>query len=764
MSLFARQGSKLRSPLAQRFVLGIVLASSAIILMLTATQIYFDYRSEVGKIDRLLRQIEDVHLKPLTQSSWAANSKDLQLQVEGIIRIGNVELVEVREGSNVVATAGRRASSELVERQYPMTYVYRDKAREIGTLTVMVGLDPIYRQLWREALGIFISNATVISLMAVFAFLLFDRLVNRPLLQIATYMNARELTMPMSPLTLKRPVQSRPDEFDELVTAINLDGSRIMESRVALQKSGELFDSIVEHIPVMVFVKRASDLRFERFNLYGEKLLGYSRNDLIGKSDYDLWPKAQADDLVALDRKTLASSEVTEIPNEAIKNASGETRYLHTWKTVLRDEGGKPTHLLGISLDITERIQSEVSRASLEAQLRESQKMQAIGTLAGGIAHDFNNILAAILGNTQLAREDSIGNAAALQSLEEIRKAGTRARDLVKQILSFSRRQPTDRRRIALTHVVEESAQLLRATLPPRIALQVRYGTAAPEVLADATQIQQLIINLATNALQAMSEGAGSISIDLDTIVLDAAQVLAQPQLDALHEAHRGRTVRLSVSDSGPGMDAAMLERIFEPFFTTKAPGEGTGLGLSVVHGIVQGHEGGIVVDSAPGEGTTFCIYLPAAEEAAEVVDATVAGKAAEGAPALHRDSGQHIFYLDDEEALVLLVKRLLERRGYRVSGYVQQDEALAALRANPLAFDLVLTDYNMPGMSGLDVAREARSIRADLPVAIASGFLDETLRAEAAKVGVRDIIFKAIEIDEFCTAVQAVAASAKAS
>jgi len=732
--------------------------------MLTATQIYFDYRSEVGKIHRLLRQIEDVHLKPLTQSSWAVNSKDLQVQVEGIIRIGNVEFVEVREGSNVVATAGRRASSELVERQYPMTYVYLDKAREIGTLTVTVGLDPIYRQLWREALGIFISNATVISLVAVFAFLLFDRLVNRPLLQIATYMNARELNMPISPLTLKRLVQSRPDEFDELVTAINLNGSKIMESQVALQKSEEIFDSMVEHIPVMVFVKRASDLRFERFNLYGEKLLGYSRNYLIGKSDYDLWPKAQADDLVALDRKTLASSEVTEIPNEAVKNANGETRYLHTWKTVLRDEGGKPTHLLGISLDITERIQSEVSRASLEAQLRESQKMQAIGTLAGGIAHDFNNILAAILGNTQLAREDSIGNAAALQSLEEIRKAGTRARDLVKQILSFSRRQPTDRRRIALAHVVEESVQLLRATLPPRIALQVRYGTAVPEVLADATQMQQLIINLATNATQAMSEGAGSISIDLDTIVLDAAQVLAQPQLDALHEADPGRTVRLSVSDSGPGMDAAMLERIFEPFFTTKAPGEGTGLGLSVVHGIVHGHKGDIVVDSAPGEGTTFCIYLPAAEEAAEVVDATVSGKAAEGAPALHRDSGQHIFYLDDEEALVFLVKRLLERRGYRVSGYVQQGEALAALRANPLAFDLVLTDYNMPGMSGLDVAREARSIRADLPVVIASGFLDETLRAEAAKVGVRDIIFKAIEIDEFCTAVQAVAASAKAS
>jgi len=421
----------------------------------------------------------------------------------------------------------------------------------------------------------------------------------------------------------------------------------------------------------------------------------------------------------------------------------------------------------GVSLifrDITGRKRDEAARDALEAQLRESQKMQAIGTLAGGIAHDFNNILAAILGNTKLAREDSAGNASALVSLDEVHKAAIRARDLVQQILSFSRRQSTERKVIALAAVVAESEHFLRATLPPRLALRVRCAADAPAVLADTTQMQQVIINLVSNAMQAMSEGRGQIDIGLDTVTLDAALGVTHPQLQALCASHPVKTVRLSVSDDGPGMDANTLARIFEPFFTTKPVGEGTGLGLSVVHGIVQVHEGAIVAESAPGKGTTFTLYLPVAAEAATALVSNETGGGKASTPAFGLDGGKHILYLDDDDSLVFLVKRFLERRGYRVSGFSSQSEALAALRADPAAFDLLLTDYNMPGMSGLDVAREGRSIRADLPVAIASGFLDETLRQAAAAAGVRDLIFKAIDLDDFCAAVQAVAGDTGAS
>ena len=401
--------------------------------------------------------------------------------------------------------------------------------------------------------------------------------------------------------------------------------------------------------------------------------------------------------------------------------------------------------------DITARKRAEAARESLEGQLRESQKMQAIGTLAGGIAHDFNNIIAAILGNTELARQDASGNPLAMESLGEIHKSATRARSLVQQILSFSRRQPTTRKPIALTPVIEDAVRLLRATLPGRVVvdLQAEEGTAL--VLADSTQIQQVTINLVNNATQAMQDAPGRVDLRVDTVTLDAAFAQAHPALRGLHAAHPGRTVRFSIADNGPGMDAATLGRIFEPFFTTKPIDEGTGLGLSVVHGIVQTHEGAITVDSQPGKGSTFTVYLPTVQ--AEVADAPAEPDTEAAIAEVETSDGRRILYLDDDASLVSLVTRLLGRRGYRVSGFIDQQEALAAIRANPAAFDLVVTDYNMPGMSGLDVARETRAIRADLPVAVASGFVDEELQVQAGGAGVRELIFKASAAEEFCAA-----------
>ena len=408
------------------------------------------------------------------------------------------------------------------------------------------------------------------------------------------------------------------------------------------------------------------------------------------------------------------------------------------------------------------------ARVSLEAQLREAQKMQAIGTLAGGIAHDFNNIIATILGNVQLARDDARGNLPALESLEEIRKAGSRARDLVQQILSFSRRQPTDKKPLALMTVVDETVRLLQALLPARIRLEARCAPGVPRVLADATQIGQVLINLATNAMQALHDAPGLIRIRLDSALLDAALAATEPALAALHGRHPGVVVHLSVEDDGPGMDAATRSRIFEPFFTTKPVNEGTGLGLSVVHGIVQGHEGVIVVASAPGQGTRFDIYLPALASAPEGAAAdgrsvTMAGSLPQPAvpelpavpPLPGSSAGRHILYLDDDPALVLLLRRLLERQGYRVSAFTSQAAALAAVRATPDGFDLVVTDYNMPGMSGLEVVRQVRAINARQAVVIASGFVDDALRSAAAAAGADDVILKASAAEDFCAVLE---------
>ncbi len=437
----------------------------------------------------------------------------------------------------------------------------------------------------------------------------------------------------------------------------------------------------------------------------------------------------------------------------------GTRRWLETNAAPMRDAEGRVTMVLGITRDITARKQAEAARASLEAQLRESHKMQAIGTLAGGVAHDFNNIIATILGNTELARQDVGANQAALVSLSEIRKAATRARDLVQQILSFSRRQPTEKKLIALAPVIEESARLLRATLPASLVLHVSCAAAVPNVLADVTQIKQVLINLATNAMQAMRGASGRIDIRLDTVMLDAALADTHPELAQLLAMHPGCTVRIRMSDDGSGMDAATLERVFEPFFTTKAVGEGTGLGLSVVHGIVQTHDGAMTVRSQLGKGSTFTFYLPTVPAHAEVP--TSGESAAATPPTPNQDNGPRVLYIDDDESLVLLVQRLLQQRGFRVSSYIDQRQALNALRANPDAFDLVVTDYNMPGMSGLDVARAVRLIRADLPVAVASGFIDEALRAQAAAAAIQELIFKADVMEDFCEVIQRLARTA---
>jgi PAS domain S-box-containing protein len=409
----------------------------------------------------------------------------------------------------------------------------------------------------------------------------------------------------------------------------------------------------------------------------------------------------------------------------------------------VRDEHGEITGIDGALQDITERTNAEQARTSLEAQLRESQKMEAIGTLASGIAHDFNNILATILGNIDLARQDAAANWQALVSLDEIQKAGFRARDLVQQILTFSRRQPTLHRVVSLAAVVEETVRLLRATLPGGVRIECRCAADTPSVLADPTQVQQVVLNLGTNAAHAMEGQPGRIDILVESVALDEAS--AQSNLTL----RPGRYARVVVSDTGRGMDSATLRRIFEPFFTTKPPGKGTGLGLSVAHGIMQAHEGAIVAHSQPGKGSRFELYFPRAQGVADALAIPeVAAWAGEG-------HGQHILYIDDDEAHLFLIRRTLERWGYRVSAYLEQGEALDALRAGAEQFDLVITDFKMPGISGTEVAQAIRRVRRDLPVVVVSGYINEELRAQAATAGVRELVFKAQEMEELRDVVQ---------
>lgn len=405
--------------------------------------------------------------------------------------------------------------------------------------------------------------------------------------------------------------------------------------------------------------------------------------------------------------------------------------------------------------DLTGKKREEARRNALEAQLRESHKMQAVGTMAGGIAHDFNNILHAILGNVELAKADCAPSSTVHESLLEIDKAGRRARDLVRQILTFSRNEAPRRAAVSLAEVAHDTERLLRVTLPPEIELTLHLPPDLPPVLADATQVEQALLNLCTNAMHAVGSGRGRITVD-------AALTQPDEQLRANLGLAAGDYVALRVRDNGPGIDAVTLPRIFEPFFTTKPVGQGTGLGLAVVHGVMRTHGGAIDVQSAPGQGSSFTLYFPvAAEPQQDAPPAAAATEPPETAPAsqAHTTKRQrHVMYVDDDEALVFLVRRLLRRRGYEVSGFTDPREAAEALRAAPTRYDLLVTDYNMPGYSGLDLVRAAHAIRPDLPVALASGYVTTEIEQAALAEGARALIHKPNDVAELCATVDRLA------
>jgi PAS domain S-box-containing protein len=415
-----------------------------------------------------------------------------------------------------------------------------------------------------------------------------------------------------------------------------------------------------------------------------------------------------------------------------VRRPNGQVLWIRSQGRVIeRDATGRALRAVGTNSNITARKESEALRQALEAQLREAQKLEAIGILAGGIAHDFNNIMAAILGNVELARQDVGAGHAAQASLAQIQKAGLRARNLVQQILAFSRRQPNEFVRRPLRPVVEETAAMLHAMAGPSVVMAVKLCRQPVDAMANPTQLQQVLMNLGSNAWQALPDGNGHVEIGLDTLSFSDGDGPRPGNLPAGDYAH------LWVSDDGCGMDEATRQHIFEPFFTTKPVGQGTGLGLAVAHGIVEAHQGVITVSTAPGQGSRFDVYLPlvAHESLPMPLDTALA-------PAL-LGHGERVLYVDDDEVMVVMVQRLLERLGYHATCVLDAREAIALVERDPSQFDVVVTDYNMPHCTGLDVARALARLRPDLPVAISTGYLSDELRLGAAEAGVRGLMQK---------------------
>ena len=433
-----------------------------------------------------------------------------------------------------------------------------------------------------------------------------------------------------------------------------------------------------------------------------------------------------------------------------MRRADGSPMWVSLSTRPIFDDAGRPTGALGMLTDINERRQAEERRAALETQLRDAQKMEAIGTLAGGIAHDFNNILAAIIGNVAAARQDAAIGLSGDTSLGQIERAAVRARSLVQQILTFSRMQAQELHTQALQPVIDETVDMLRAALPAQVELRVKLPAGPVHVRADATQIQQIVMNLCTNAWHALPAGRGRIEVGLaveDSVPAAQADAAGTwpPALLAGARAH------LWIADNGSGMDEATRARVFDPFFTTKQVGHGTGLGLAVVHGIVSGHGGAINVESALGVGSRFDLWFPLENAPEEAVESQ------HGVLEAPPGTGQHVLCVDDDPAMVLMVDGLLRRAGYRVTTFEQPAAALARVRADPRAFDIVVTDFNMPEMNGMELASAIARAAPHLPIIITSGFISDEMRQQAGELQIGALLQKEYTLERLAGLVHAV-------
>ena len=516
--------------------------------------------------------------------------------------------------------------------------------------------------------------------------------------------------------------------------------------RASEDRFRELFNNMGSGVAVYTPSPDGRKFYFKEINPAGLKIGNLRREEVIGREVEEIFPGVARLGLLEVFRRVWQSGKPEHHPVSAY-----EDQRLKLWvdNYVCRLPSGE---VVAIYDDVTKRMQNEQERARLEEQLRQSQKLEAIGTLAGGIAHDFNNVLMAIMGHAELAKEDLPPGSPAAESVEQVLVASERAKKLVRQILSFSRREEPNKIALEVATLVEEVFTLLRASIPTTIEMRLVQPLDRGQALADPVQIQQVIMNLCSNAAQAMEKKGGLLTLGLERVDLDSETAQAYAMLEA------GTYLRLSVTDTGVGMTGEVMSRVFEPFFTTKPAGRGTGMGLAVAHGIAASHGGTITAYSEPGKGSRFNLYLPlygGADQWAQE-PAPVAGD--------FRGQGERIIFVDDEPALATLGQRMLVGLGYRVRSFDDPTVALQAFRADPSDCDLLITDYTMPRLTGVELAAEFLKVRPELPAIVCTGFNSQLREDRARRLGIKAVLYKPLARADLAAAVRRVLEAGGAS
>lgn len=726
----------LKSKISKVLVIYIVIFSSAITLILTAIQLRLDYNNGIKFIHQKVNQVKLTNLASITQSLWTLDQSSIQLQLDGLSRINDIVYVKITSNNDeLIAAAGEVNTKNIITESITLSQNYRGKDTYLGTLTIIATKENIYQQLLDTVIVILISQAIKTFLVSIFILFLFYYLVTRHLEKIADYSAKLELTSKPEPLVLHRTrfKKYHDDELKRVVDSINRMSNNIYTSYNELisnqkelsereAKFSAMYDAISDAV-VLVDIDR----RIIQTNPAFISMFGYSFEELEGHTTHMLYANPDEYDKKGNELYNPNVYSKSSIYAVEYHRKDGSTFPGETLGAAITLTDGTQIGFVGIIRDISDRILAEKHEQQLQQRLQQSQKIEAIGQLTGGIAHDFNNILASVLGYSELSMMalEKYNDKDLNDYINQINLAGERARDLVAQMLAFSRSSPGEPQLIELPSLINEVVLLLRPTIPSSIELLTEIDENIPPVLMDNIQMHQILMNLCINARDSMKND-GTLTIKL-SYVSNAADICS-----SCKDIIKGEYVKLSIKDTGDGIDPEILDSIFEPFVSTKEVGKGTGMGLSVVHGILHKHNSHIVVESKLNSGSSFHLFIPPLNE----INTTMNNETQNNKTIPNSGNQKHILVVDDEESIAIFLQQLLRQYNYRVTYTTSSKHALEIFKDSVADLDLIITDQTMPELNGTEMIKQMFEIKSDIPVILCSGYSENIDEKAALDLG----------------------------
>ena len=727
---------KVNNPISRQVFRYVILGSTFFILLTSCLFLLLDFNSAKKEIQDSVAFIKQAHLQSITINLYKMDDDELRVNLAGILKLPGIKRIQVIDemGSGYSVALGEPNDSFTSTEVIPLLQPVGEKKQKVGSFYVSTSMKSVFMSLFTRTVAIVCISTVLVLLMSLMMIKVFNRLVTRHLISMASFAGELNLESISGRIVLDRPSEIF-DELDMVAKSFNAMLSRIEHEIAEHKKSGD------EIIFQNILLTNQQEASIDGILIVNEQGMVLSHNHRFE----EIWG-IPSELLATKNDEQLLQSVINKIvnPEEFLQKVrylydnKGETsrdeitlvngHVVDRYSSPLSGEDGKCYGRIWYFRDITESKQAEADRLKLEQQLLRAQKLEAIGTLAGGIAHDFNNILSPIVGYTELARMQAKDDPELSEYLNQVGQAASRATDLVRQILTLSRKAEQQKIPLQVSSVVMEALKLLRSSIPTSIEIRQEIATQA-SVFVDPTRIHQVVMNLCTNAYHAMEKTGGVLAVSLKETEIPPEKILGG-------EIPPGRYVVLEVSDTGCGMDRDTQAKIFDPYFTTKDQGKGTGLGLAVVHGIVKDHQGIINVYSEPGRGATFRVYLPLIEAQMPVVDV----KREEATPT---EKHERILFVDDEDRICTLAKEFLTKYGYRVDVCSNGRDALFAIEQDLTAYDLLVTDMTMPGINGKELAKKVLALRPNLPVILCTGYSSLIDREEATRIGIRGYIEK---------------------